>query len=200
MTCIVGFCKNGEMYMGSDSLGSNSYGECSPYDNPKIFYKKPGFLYGCTSSYRMIQLLEHCLSEPEHVNGSDLHYMSRNYSFAILELFEKAKFAETKSNVSVGGQYLLGYKGNLYKVQSDFSVLKCSDPYHAVGSGGELAISAMYSQIEAYKRLKKDFDPFEIIHTSLMAAEKHNSYVRRPFHIIKVDKESKLTVKKFGKG
>lgn len=199
MTCIVGFCKDGEMYMGSDSLGSNANGGCNIYDNPKIFYKPSGFLYGCTTSYRMIQLLEHCFKEPENNNSSDFNYMSTNYSFSILDLFEKSRFAKNESNVLIGGNYLLAYKGNLYEIQCDFSIMKCSDNYAAVGSGEQLAQASIYAQLEAYKDMKMDYDPFEVIHVALQAAERYNTYVRKPFHIIRITKDMKIEKKKYGK-
>lgn len=56
LTCIVGMTHKGKVYIGADSLGSNGFTQ-SIRKESKVF-KNGEFLIGCTSSFRMIDLLK----------------------------------------------------------------------------------------------------------------------------------------------
>ena len=65
MTCIVGIVDklNNNVIMGADSAASSASIIVSRKD-VKMF-RKGDFIIGCTTSYRMIQLLQYSLQLPE---------------------------------------------------------------------------------------------------------------------------------------
>jgi|CXWL01.1.fsa_nt_gi hypothetical protein len=177
MTLIVGLVEKTEeksiIHMGADSLGSNGFTKMV-CDTPKMFRVKD-FLIGCTGTYRMCQLLRHTLRPPHHEDGvKPIDYLVKELIPAIQSLFENAKYSEVEKSVQSGGNFLIGYRGQLYEVQSDFSVLEVACGYNAVGSGEYLAMGSFASTDgESVKtRMQK----------ALAAGEKHCCTVAGPFH------------------
>lgn len=66
----------------------------------------------------------------------------------------------------------MGYKGRLYKVQSDWSILEPTCGYTAVGSGSEICMGA----ISVLKDLE-ELTPKEKVVKAIEVASKHNPYV-----------------------
>ena len=55
MTCIVGLIHEDKVYIGADSAGAAN-GNITIRKDKKVF-KVGEFIFGCTSSFRMIQLI-----------------------------------------------------------------------------------------------------------------------------------------------
>lgn len=187
MTCIVGLiCKIPTMdgprkriWMGSDSMGSN--GRCSlTIKNPKIFYIKD-MLIGYTTSFRMGQLIECKLKLPKATKeekDNPYKYMIGSFSDAVRKVLKDNGFSNINNNVETGGTFLVGYKGRLFEVQNDFSILELTTGYASVGCGQNYSLGSMYSSFEANK-----IQPREVVHVALQAAAEHCSLVKGPFHI-----------------
>lgn len=146
MTCIVGFTQDGFTYMGADSCGGNGY-TARPYANSKLF-KRNGIVIGFTSSYRMGQLLEHADGFPEGLpDNPDEHFpwMVNTLIPAVRTILSEGGLAKKENEVESGGEFLVGTPGELFKVQSDYSVLTPLDGMGAVGSGDEVALGALHA-------------------------------------------------------
>ena len=142
MTCVVGLVQRGRVYVGVDSAAVSGWTRRKS-DLPKVFRRGP-FLIGYTTSFRMGQLLEHELQVPKQAVGqSDMSYMVTQFIEASRKLFKERGFTKVEANKEKGGQFLVGYKGCLYSIESDFQVGKMSDGYDAVGSGSDYALGAM---------------------------------------------------------
>ena len=74
-----------------------------------------------------------------------------------------------------GGVFLVGYRGNVYEIQSDFQVGVPADSFMACGCGIDLCLGSLYSTT--------DLPPRERIKKALEAAERFNGAVRKPFVI-----------------
>jgi len=175
MTCVVGIIKAGTVFIGADSCSSNcSY--ASIYKNPKVF-RRGELLFGFTTSWRMGQLLEHNLSVPSRPEGiTDLAYLIAHLVPAMRSCFKEGGFAEIKNAQESGGTFLIGYRGSLYEVDSDFQVGQWVNEYAAVGSGMYVALGSLHAT--------SAFDPEERIKLALQAATDHTPYVRPPFTIM----------------
>ena len=77
------------------------------------------------------------------------------------------------------GQFLIGYKGGLYLIDSDFEVSQSEFPYHAIGSGTDYALGVLNYFYESGQM--ENGNPEVILRWALTAAEKHNIYIRQPF-------------------
>lgn len=178
MTCVVGFVENGIVYLGADSQGTGGNSKVTRLDK-KVFHRGP-FVLGFTSSFRMGQLLQYSLHVPEHPKGMDDHqFMSTIFIDAVRKCLSDGGFARTDSGVESAGNFLAGYNGVLYQVESDFQVGISAEPYDAVGCGSDLALGAMHATLDC------DGEPYARLEAALEASAKFSSGVGPPFNYIK---------------
>lgn len=122
--------------MGGDIQGTG-WNNKVVHTQPKVFNKK-GVLFGFTSSYRFGQILEHGLQDPVvPENPADV------YRWLITVLVPDIKAALKDSDYEGGGNCLIGVRGQLWELQTDFSVLRSVKGYAAVGSGYEYALGSL---------------------------------------------------------
>ena len=187
MTCIIGIKdKDGCLWMGADSLGSNGYSK-GVDKQPKIFKSKDtdNVLIGSTGTFRQLQLLRYSKIFPEvdlaKKEKLDHEYMVTKFIPELQKVFSRGGVEEIYKGIKSGGTFLIGHKDCLFKVQSDYSVLESADDYDACGSGEYFALGSLYST----KHLK----PKERIIEALKAAEHSSCGVQRPFVIINTNGE-----------
>jgi ATP-dependent protease HslVU (ClpYQ) peptidase subunit len=142
MTCVVGLVHAGRVYVGVDSAAVQGWTRRESRVN-KVFRRGP-FLIGYTTSFRMGQVLEHHLEVPRQLAGqSDEAYMVKHFIESARTLLKEKGFTKIESNSEKGGQFLVGYRGKLYSIESDFQVGEQADGYDAIGSGADFALGAM---------------------------------------------------------
>jgi len=176
MTCIVAiFEPNGSIHMGADSAASNSNHEIRTRKDPKIF-KVGEFLFGFTGSFRMGQILGYKFSAPEHRPDYSIEkYMHTSFIDHVRDLFHTNGYAQTDSGRESGGFFLVGYRGRLLGVESDYQIEELTVPYMAIGSGSDIAFGALFSTADVKC-------PQERPELPLKAAEAFNYSVRSPFN------------------
>jgi ATP-dependent protease HslVU (ClpYQ) peptidase subunit len=180
MTCIVGVKQDGKVYIGGDSLGSNSSLQKTVRADEKVFVKGD-MIFGFTSSYRMGQILRYSFSAPpRYENIDDMTYLVAHFIPALITAYESGGFLTKRNNEHTGGVFLLGYRGELYKVDSDFQVGKPVLPYDACGCGEDYAKGALFTtNTDKYSAKDK-------IENALSAAEVHSAGVGKPFTIVEL--------------
>ena len=179
MTCIVGMVdkKNKNVIIGADSGGSSDTNTFIRKDG-KVF-KNGEFVIGCTSSFRMIQLLRFSFIPPE-INGKDIYeYLCTDFINAVRECFKNNGYLyKGQGGEESGGTFLVAYKDRLFKIEDDFQVGETTSEFNSCGSGEDLALGALFSladtNLDVEKKLRK----------SLEAAEYFSSSVSSPFHFI----------------
>lgn len=178
MTCIVGLeCEEG-VVIGGDSAGVSGM-DMTVRADEKVFRVGP-FIMGFTSSFRMGQLLRYSLRVPDHYNDeSDYQYMVTSFIDAVRECLEEGGWKKKKDERESGGSFLVGYRGRLYEVDSDFQVGMNVCGYAAVGCGHAYAMGSLYATDYQDKR------PFAIhrVRRALEAAETFSAGVAGPFVI-----------------
>ena len=175
MTCIVGLIHEGEVYIGGDSQGTAGHSMLLRAD--KKVFTSGGFVIGSTWSYRMAQLLQYKFSAPRYHESDDVYkYMVVDFIDAIRQCFKDGGFARKEKEEEVGGQFLVGFKGRLFCIDSDYQVGEAMDKYMAIGSGFDLALGAMHAT--------EGQPPVQRIQTALEAAEKFNTTVQAPFFVM----------------
>ena len=172
MTCIVGYIAKNKVYIGADSIGSNGYTKEKRKD-VKVF-KVGEFLLGCTSSFRMIQLLQFKLKLPK-IKVDIFEYMCTSFVDAARKCFKDGGFLEVDNQVDTGGHFLVGYKSRLFAIGTDFQVAEVVDKYQACGVGESIALGAMY----ALRKTK--LSPKKRIKAALKASAHHSVGVGKPF-------------------
>ncbi|WP_405101701.1 hypothetical protein [Oceanobacillus sp. FSL H7-0719] len=186
MTCIVGLVENGVTYIGGDSLGSNGYSKTVRKD-AKVFKLKDtnNAIVGYTSSFRMGQLLMYAsnLIDKRDEPNIDHEYLVTKFVPNVIKLFEDGGYSKNNSGEKSGGSFLLGYKGNLYKIESDFQVGESIDSYDACGSGEEFALGSLKTTEGL------GFSPEERVRLALQAASKFSTSVAPPHRIVNTDND-----------
>ena len=183
MTCIVGFVENGVTWMGADSLGSNGW-SMAVEKRPKAFHSKDSsdIVIGGTTSFRMLQLLQYSngLFDELSLSKSQINheYMVSKFIPNLQKLFSDGGFEKVDSGVKKSGEFLLGYKDNLFKVQSDYSVLENNTNYNACGCGEDFAMGSLKTTEGM------DILPEDKIRKALQAASAFSTGVAPPFIII----------------
>jgi len=178
MTCIAGWIdKNKDIYLGGDSAGSTDVA-LDVRKDAKV-WKKGEMVFGFTSSFRMGQLLMFKLVIPEHSKKiSDFEYMCTLFIDKVIRCLKNNGYAKVANNVEEGGEFLVGYRGKIYHIYSDFQVAMNSYNYDSCGSGRRYAMGSMATN--------NSKSPKSIIFKALEVAEKFSPAVRRPFKILKL--------------
>lgn len=186
MTCVVAIKQDGVVYMGADSL-ADSNGHCMLREDPKVFIKGD-FIIGFTSSFRMGQLLMQADFPKPRTDFDDVinltekqidfQYMIGPFVDCVQELFRDKKYAVVENAAESGGNFIVGYKGEIYEIESDYQVGIPSCGYTAVGSGFAYALGALHA-IDSI-----GYSPDIEIKMALSAASAFNSYVKPPFRIL----------------
>lgn len=182
MTCIVGIAKNKKVFMGGDSCGatSASYVAC---ERSKVFTIETGtqtFLIGGAGSFRMLDILEYDLEIDRPYPGvTDDQFMRTNFINCVRGCFKKNGLSSLQSEESAPGPFLVGFKGNLYKIQYDYSVLNCPKLGYSIGSGSDPARGSLFTTWS----MKKKETPEKRIKIALDSAESVNPFVRSPMYI-----------------
>ena len=175
VTCIVGIENAGRVYIGGDSAGVAGLSIQTRRD-PKVFAVGE-LIIGYTSSFRMGQLLRFNLSVPPRIEreDDDFEWMVKRLVPEIRETLKEGGYATVNNGEESGGVFLVGYRGSLYEIESDFQVAMPADGYAAVGCGSDIALGSLHGS----KRL----DPIKRIERALSASEHHSAGVRGPFVI-----------------
>lgn len=177
MTCIVGLIHKDSIYMGGDSAATSGW-ELRIRKDPKVFIKKD-FIIGFTTSFRMGQLLMSSKFDPpqQKAKQSDLDYLITDFVDHLRDLYTRSGYLKKKESADVGGQFLVGYRKQLFIIHSDFQVAQSSQDFDACGGGQALALGAMFATQDSRMAPKKR------IELALQAAENFHASVRGPFLI-----------------
>lgn len=178
MTCIVGMISNNSVTLGADSAGVSGLDVVIRKD-PKIF-KVGEFVIGCTSSFRMIQLLRFSLKLPDIGSKDVYEYMCTDFINSVRKTFKKGGYLQKDSaGDERGGIFLVGIRGRLFKISGDFQVGESVDTFEAIGSGEDYAKGSLYDTCPS--RNPSKFLTEDRIIRALETAEKFNAGVVAPF-------------------
>lgn len=178
MTCIVGIEHEGKVYLGGDSAGVAG-SHITMREDTKVFVNGP-MIFGFTSSFRMGQIIQYSLSIPAQPKGqSDFAYLCTTFIEALYTTLELKGYGCLSGGRKQGGQFLLGYKGKLYIIDSDYQVARHKDKHAAVGSGCYFALGSLYTT-SASTSLR----PEARVAYALDAASHYSTEVSRPYSIL----------------
>lgn len=174
MTCIAGLVDGSDIWIGGDSACVNGW-NLTVCRDPKVF-QRGEFLFGATSSFRMMQLIQYSLKiVPQKARQSMDAYLRTVFVDALRECLSGGGYATKKNEVETAGTFLVGYRGRLFRVDSDYQVLESRDAYNAVGCGSNYALGALHATKGAQAKSR--------ILTALRAAERMSAGVRGPFTV-----------------
>jgi len=174
VTCIIGTVHGDRVYIGADSAAVSG-GTIERSALPKVF-RRGHFLIGYTTSFRMGQLLQHFLDVPPRApRQRDGRYMVVEFAEHARDLFESRGYSRIESNTHEGGAFLVGYRGRIYEVHSDYQVHENTEGFSAMGSGECVARGAMAAL--------HGFPPVTRIRRSLAIVSRFSTTVCGPFRV-----------------
>jgi hypothetical protein len=181
MTAIVGLVDGDDVYIGGDSCGIAGLSKTIRSDS-KVFGNGP-FIIGGTTSFRMLQLLRFKFAPPaQTIHQDDYEYMVTSFIDAARQCFAINGFSD--KDATVGGTFLVGYKGKLYTVEADYQVGIPTLPYAACGCGTDLLLGSMFST--------NGMKPEDRINLALSAASNFSAGVAEPFNILKLEPDKPI--------
>lgn len=173
MTCIVGLVSKDGVWLGGDGLGSTEHTKCKVAGG-KVF-RNGEFVMGFCGDFRIGQILRYAFIPPP-INGDITRYMCVEFSNALRAAFKDAGYLQTNDGVERGGDFLVGIRGRLFCVESNFQVIETVLPYIAIGSGDSYAMGAMYANRKG--------KPRDRVMLALKAAAEFCPSVGGPFKVI----------------
>ena len=176
MTCIAAVTDGKTVTIGGDSAGVAGLGMQIRADE-KVFVNGP-FVMGFTSSFRMGQLLRYKFTPPAwDENDSDVHkFMCTKFVDSLRTCLADGGFRRKKDEAEYGGCFLVGYRGGIFYIDTDFQVGTLRDDFAAVGCGEDVALGAMHALPEA--------EPNDRVLAGLRAAHRFSAGVRPPFEVV----------------
>lgn len=176
MTCIVGLEHDGSVTIGADSAAVEEM-RISARVDPKVFRVGP-YLIGFTESFRMGQLLRFSLDVPEQSSTvDDFEHLCTVFVDAVRLCFREGGIARDDHGEESGGVFLLGYRGALYCVDSDYHVGRTVLGYDAIGCGSEFALGSLTTSTGTPRRR---------VTRALEAAALHSAGVCEPFRTLSI--------------
>ena len=175
MTCIVGLRQGGKVYVGGDSAGISGWDVTVRVD-PKIFISGD-YAIGFTTSFRLGQLLQFRLKLPEPPRSRKRLYpfMVNEFVEATRECLKTGGVATNENEAEHGGTFLVGVRGRIFIVESDYQVIEPAAPFAAVGSGAPYALGSLATSKGS---------PVARVRQALSVAERFCAGVRPPFRVL----------------
>lgn len=175
MTCIVGLVDKGRVFIGGDSAAVDGSRMTMAIRIDRKVFRNGDFVMGFTSSFRMGQLLAFAMSPPKPREGDDLFaFMVRDFVGAARQSLKDGGYATNNNGREAGGEFLVGFRGRLFRVFDDFQVAESTKGYDACGCGDLIALGSLFSTPNI-------IDPKERLGEALAAAETFSAAVRAPF-------------------
>ena len=189
MTCIVGLEYEDGVIIGGDSAAVAER-QIQITTTPKVF-KLASMLIGYTWSFRMGQIIQYSLKDVPLIpkkTDSNYRYLINDFVPFLRDIFKDAGWLTVKDNKEEGGQFLIGIRGQLFEIDSNFAVLRMSDGYSAVGSGAPYALGTLYTLKAKVNEFSNIIEPPSyIVELALQAAAHYSTSVSAPFIVEKLN-------------
>jgi ATP-dependent protease HslVU (ClpYQ) peptidase subunit len=178
VTCIAALIDKGRVYMAADSAGTGGWTQNIRADG-KMFAVSDDMLMGVCGSFRVRDLIKYKLPglryDPKQADVS--HFIVTDLVEAIRQTLRDGGACHSENGIDeFDGAVLVAFRGKLFEIDNDFQVAEQTAPYHAVGSGADIAQGSLHTthglKMSPRKRLER----------AMVASERFNAGVRGPFH------------------
>lgn len=172
MTCIVGVADGKNVYMGADSMVSDGSLKAM-FAEGKLWRLGEMIVGGC-GDVRPEQILLHHLKMPAHPRTMPAaKYLVTRVVPAMKKLLDAHGALTKQGQIRGGGSMMVGYRGELYSIGCDLSVIVAADRYAAEGSGRDFALGSLHGS--------NALGPLDRLTRALEAAAHHELHVAPPF-------------------
>lgn len=183
MTLIVGIEENNKVWLGGDSGIFDETGqEKALYQEEKVF-RKSGFLFGGAGSIRLCQVIKYHFSPPQLRPREDPYrFMVKKFTKSLAKCLEKYANYLLKGELDL--DLMVGYKGRIYSIDSEFGVFRDEvNRYNAIGAGSDIAKGVLYS----LAKIDKDKHPPDFrMKMAFEATSRFNTLVASPWKVMTI--------------
>jgi hypothetical protein len=144
MTCIVGLETKDGVFIGGDNAGMIGW-ETRPLFQSKVFFNGP-LLIGVCGKMRLLQVLRYVWEVPlPDPADTDYGYLCRVVVPNLRAMLEQQGYTVKEQTDGEPNylDFLFGYQGRLYGMDSNFSVMQFADGFDAMGNGRDYALGAL---------------------------------------------------------
>ena len=187
MTCIIAYKSDNKVYIGGDSIAATSSMKFTSVRS-KVFSKNE-IIFGSTTSFRMIQLLEFQVEFDDYetfaIDNDDLcisNWLITHVVENIRTTYKQFGYSTIESNVESGGDTIIAFRDKIFRLCADYSLIEVDEVCMSVGYGNEYALGACLSFDQTQKQT--GFSPTQIVQKSLELTTVFCTYVQGPFHIL----------------
>lgn len=144
MTTLAAIQKDNWAVFASDSQSTDDSGFKAMIPTSKIFNNQ-GVIIGGAGQVRGINLLEHAFIAPTVNMKYPDKYMTNTFIPAMRKCFQDNGYEYRREDTSVENDniWLIGVKGQIYRVEEDYSWEKNSNGLYVAGSGERFALGAL---------------------------------------------------------
>jgi len=178
VTAIVGLVHDRKVYIGGRSIPEHA-GMVHINARAKVIQLN-GMLIGTAGSPRYRQIIQHHMTglRKPTPDESMLRYLAVEFIPALRQALRENGFSKTDAGQenSEYSAMLIGYQGQLFRIECDFSILQWERDFDAIGSANSIAFGAMAA-------LSPRLAPEKRITRVLEIAAKFDPYVCPPFVI-----------------
>lgn len=182
MTLIVGIIDDGIVYMAGDSSLSDGR-TIRPAADPKVF-RFNELIIGTSGSCIIPDIID--TMDPQIFwAGKNINPRVAVFDFVLAVKAELEKRGlmfshEGQAAMPDFSNMLIGYRGRLFTVQHDFSLVEYAQQYAVIGANEEIAIGVLISLLEH----AEPKPPTEILTTTLEIVSRVSPNIIPPFHVI----------------
>ncbi len=182
MTCIVGYVEGDKVFVGGDLAATGGYTQYIYHPEESKVFKKGDIVFGVTGASRIGQLIRHNLIIPKRKpQCKDIKYLNKYLIPVMLKCFKHNQMFKIKDErIEENWGAVIGYNKTIYRVDSNFNLMRTNKNYVAHGAGQEYAMGALY----VMENLK--MKPKEKITKALEASAEFSIVVAPPFDIVEL--------------
>lgn len=144
MTCVAGLRKGNNIYLACDS--ETTWGMNKHNGGSKIF-RKGEALFAFSGLCAVPHALEHRLAVPEVPENDEIKWINVYLLDAIRKTLKEVNLYQDKSSEDscMNAVAIVGWRSHLFTLDPVLSVMPCLNNYIALGSGGDVAMGALYA-------------------------------------------------------
>lgn len=177
MTLIAAIAREGKVFMLADSF--TGYDNRQIQDTRKKIWITEDKVIGCAGNLRPALAFRYGFEWPQQEFGQDDdEYMRYAFPSALRDFLQENIPNDTHEGTDNSNLYaLIGWRGRIWSLFSDYSVVETSESYDAIGSGAEVALGALTT-------LSPELSPTDRLQDAAVAAAKFIDSVCGPFTVL----------------
>lgn len=186
MTCVVGYVKGSDVFMGADSWVGDAMGYAKIKGAKVRPFSISGLprpiLIGWCGALRLSTIIERMAMPP--MTDDQRYWVDTAFVDALRKAMWEAGHISWNNGYETMPEpnaLLIGFSGHLYRMYEGLEILEVAQPYASIGIG-ELHADGAFAAME---NIKPSIAPKRRVELALRAAAAHSPYVAPPFTIFR---------------